>query len=59
MPQLCEFSARHHVSWTPEVVVRAAGATDNGAPGPREYMPTYYAGYVYDAAGNNVECNHL
>lgn len=34
----------------------AAGATDNGAPGPRpEYSPSYYGAFVTDPDGNNVE----
>ena len=34
----------------------AAGATDNGPPGPREhYAPGYYAAYVRDLDGNNLE----
>jgi catechol 2,3-dioxygenase-like lactoylglutathione lyase family enzyme len=34
----------------------AAGGIDNGAPGPREqYGPTYYAAFVHDPDGNNVE----
>ena len=33
----------------------AAGAEDNGAPGEREYHPGYYAAYVLDPDGNNVE----
>ena len=34
----------------------AAGGTDNGAPGPRpDYGPGYYAAFVLDADGNNVE----
>jgi len=34
----------------------AAGGTDNGPPGPRpEYTPTYYAAFVHDFDGNNVE----
>ena len=34
----------------------AAGATDNGAPGLRpHYHETYYAAFVHDAAGNNIE----
>lgn len=33
-----------------------AGATDNGAPGLRaDYSPTYYAGFLFDPDGNNVE----
>jgi catechol 2,3-dioxygenase-like lactoylglutathione lyase family enzyme len=34
----------------------AAGGTDNGPPGLREhYHPTYYAAYVKDPDGNNIE----
>jgi catechol 2,3-dioxygenase-like lactoylglutathione lyase family enzyme len=34
----------------------AAGARDNGAPGLRpDYGPTYYAAFVIDADGNNLE----
>jgi catechol 2,3-dioxygenase-like lactoylglutathione lyase family enzyme len=33
----------------------AAGGTDNGAPGERKYHPGYYAAYVLDPDGNNVE----
>jgi catechol 2,3-dioxygenase-like lactoylglutathione lyase family enzyme len=34
----------------------AAGGADNGEPGPRpHYSPTYYAAYVLDPDGNNVE----
>lgn len=34
----------------------AAGAKDNGAPGYRkDYWPGYYAAFVYDADGHNVE----
>ena len=34
----------------------AAGGKDNGAPGPRpHYTPTYYAAFVHDFDGNNVE----
>ena len=32
-----------------------AGGTDNGQPGEREYHPGYYAAYVLDPDGNNVE----
>lgn len=32
------------------------GGTDNGGPGVRErYHPTYYAAYVLDPDGNNIE----
>jgi len=34
----------------------AAGGEDNGAPGRREiYHPNYYASFVLDPDGNNVE----
>ena len=34
----------------------AAGGVDNGKPGMREnYSPTYYAAFVLDPDGNNVE----
>jgi catechol 2,3-dioxygenase-like lactoylglutathione lyase family enzyme len=34
----------------------AAGGTDNGPPGLREhYHPTYYAAFVLDPDGNNIE----
>jgi catechol 2,3-dioxygenase-like lactoylglutathione lyase family enzyme len=36
----------------------AAGGTDNGAPGERDYHPGYYAAYVLDPDGNNVEAVH-
>ncbi len=33
-----------------------AGAKDNGAPGLRtDYAPTYYAAFLIDFDGNNVE----
>lgn len=31
------------------------GGTDNGAPGPRGYHPGYYACFVLDPEGNNIE----
>lgn len=31
------------------------GAKDNGKPGYRTYSPGYYAAFVYDADGHNVE----
>jgi catechol 2,3-dioxygenase-like lactoylglutathione lyase family enzyme len=33
----------------------AAGGTDNGAPGERPYHPGYYAAFLLDPDGNNVE----
>ena len=33
----------------------AHGGTDNGAPGERPYHPDYYAAFVLDPDGNNIE----
>ncbi|CAL60808.1 Conserved hypothetical protein [Herminiimonas arsenicoxydans] len=33
----------------------ANGGTDNGAPGLRSYHPGYYAAFVIDPDGNNIE----
>jgi predicted lactoylglutathione lyase len=33
----------------------AAGAKDNGGPGYRDYSPGYYAAFVLDPDGNNIE----
>jgi predicted lactoylglutathione lyase len=37
----------------------ASGGKSNGAPGLREHGPEYYAAYVLDLEGNNIEavCN--
>lgn len=32
-----------------------AGGRDNGAPGLRDYHPGYYAAFVLDPEGNNIE----
>jgi catechol 2,3-dioxygenase-like lactoylglutathione lyase family enzyme len=32
-----------------------AGAKDNGAPGYRDYSPGYYAAFVLDPDGHNIE----
>lgn len=45
----------------PEMVKRIydaalkAGGKDNGAPGERPYHPGYYAAFVLDPDGNNIE----
>jgi catechol 2,3-dioxygenase-like lactoylglutathione lyase family enzyme len=36
----------------------AAGGTDNGAPGERPYHPGYYAAFLLDPDGNNIEAVH-
>lgn len=33
----------------------AAGGRDNGAPGERNYHPGYYAAFMLDPDGNNIE----
>lgn len=33
----------------------AAGAEDNGGPGYRDYSPGYYAAFVHDPDGHNIE----
>jgi catechol 2,3-dioxygenase-like lactoylglutathione lyase family enzyme len=35
-----------------------AGGVDNGAPGERHYHPGYYAAFVLDPDGNNIEAVH-
>lgn len=37
------------------VAAIAAGGRDNGAPGARPYHPAYYAAFVLDPDGNNIE----
>ena len=38
------------------VIALTHGGSDNGAPGVRErYHPSYYAAYVLDPDGNNIE----
>ena len=34
------------------------GGTDNGAPGERPYHPGYYAAFLLDPDGNNIEAVH-
>ncbi|WP_108662595.1 VOC family protein [Acuticoccus kandeliae] len=37
-----------------------AGGRDNGPPGPRlHYHPAYYAAFVLDPDGNNIEAVHF
>lgn len=33
----------------------ALGGKDEGAPGPRDYSPHYYGGYVRDLDGNKIQ----
>ena len=57
-------TGRHHLAFqaadraTVEAFYQAAlthGGTDNGAPGERPYHPGYYAAFVLDPDGNNIE----
>ena len=59
-----EPSAHVHVAFhTPDRAVvhafheaaLAAGGTDNGAPGLRDYHPNYYGAFVLDPDGHNIE----
>jgi len=35
-----------------------AGGRDHGTPGERSYHPGYYAAFVFDPDGNNIEAVH-
>jgi catechol 2,3-dioxygenase-like lactoylglutathione lyase family enzyme len=58
-------AGRFHVAFTTETraavnafhkAALAAGATDNGLPGIREYFhPNYYSAFVLDPEGHNIE----
>ncbi|SSC69708.1 unnamed protein product [Ciceribacter sp. T2.26MG-112.2] len=57
-------TGRHHLAFqakdpaTVEAFYAAAlahGGSDNGAPGERPYHPGYYAAFVLDPDGNNIE----
>ena len=57
-------TGRHHLAFqardaeTVDAFYRAAlahGGEDNGAPGLRDYHPGYYAAFVIDPDGNNIE----
>ncbi|HEX4761006.1 MAG TPA: VOC family protein [Thermoleophilaceae bacterium] len=53
-----EAPSRQHVDAFHAAAVEAGGR-DNGAPGPRpEYSATYYAAYILDPNGNNIEAVH-
>ncbi len=61
---LVELTGRHHLAFqakdraTVDTFYRAAlahGGRDNGAPGERAYHPGYYAAFVLDPDGNNIE----
>jgi catechol 2,3-dioxygenase-like lactoylglutathione lyase family enzyme len=57
-------TGRHHLAFqardraTVDAFHKAAlahGGTDNGGPGERSYHPGYYAAFVLDPDGNNIE----
>ena len=61
---LGELTGRYHLAFqakdraTVDVFYNTAldhGGRDNGAPGVRAYHPGYYAAYVLDPDGNNIE----
>jgi catechol 2,3-dioxygenase-like lactoylglutathione lyase family enzyme len=49
-----ETSSRKHVEAFHKAAL-AAGGKDNGGPGYRDYWPGYYAAFVLDPDGNNIE----
>lgn len=62
-----ELTGRHHLAFqarSPAMVdafhkaALASGGRDNGAPGERPYHPGYYAAFVLDPDGNNIEAVH-
>lgn len=59
-----ELTGRHHLAFQAKdraaveafhKVALAAGGRDNGAAGERPYHPGYYAAFVLDPDGNNIE----
>lgn len=62
-----KLTGRHHLAFQAhdramvDALYRAAldnGGKDNGAPGERPYHPGYYAAFVLDPDGNNIEAVH-
>lgn len=61
---LGRLTGRHHIAFQAKdramvdsfhAAGLAAGGKDNGAPGERSYHPGYYAGFLIDPDGNNIE----
>lgn len=59
-----ELTGRHHLAFQAQdeamvdafhTAALANGGKSNGAPGLREYHPGYYAAFVLDPDGNNIE----
>jgi len=64
---LGKLTGRHHIAFQAkdhEMVDRFhsagldAGGRDNGRPGERNYHPGYYAAFLLDPDGNNIEAVH-
>jgi catechol 2,3-dioxygenase-like lactoylglutathione lyase family enzyme len=60
-------TGRHHLAFQAESravvdafyqAALANGGSSNGAPGERPYHPGYYAAFVLDPDGNNIEAVH-
>jgi catechol 2,3-dioxygenase-like lactoylglutathione lyase family enzyme len=61
---LGQLTGRHHLAFQAQdramvdafyKAALAHGGKDNGAPGERAYHPGYYAAFVLDPDGNNIE----
>lgn len=59
-----QLTGRHHLAYQAQNramvdafhgAALANGGTDHGAPGERPYHPGYYAAFVLDPDGNNIE----
>ena len=59
-----QLTGRHHLAFQARdramvdafhAAALAHGGRDNGAPGERQYHPGYYAAFVLDPDGNNIE----
>lgn len=59
-----QLTGRHHLAFQAQSramvdafyqAALAHGGADNGAPGERPYHPGYYAAFVLDPEGNNIE----
>lgn len=59
-----KLTGRHHLAFQAQdramvdafyKAALAGGGEDNGAPGERPYHPGYYAAFVLDPDGNNIE----
>ncbi len=62
-----KLTGRHHIAFQAadhamvEAFYRAglaAGGKDNGGPGERAYHPGYFAAFLLDPEGNNIEAVH-